>query len=257
MASSADIVFLIDATASMNPVIQGLKNNLKTFFKEITTPSGQNAAPIRDWRAKVVAFRDATADKVWFEDMAFTDDVSTLENALDNVNDTGGGDMPESLLDAIYTIAQMPETGAQGSPEADKWRYVYSTARFVIAITDAAYKDPMTATAPVNCAGMGVDEVITAVENAKIRLVLIHPKTTGDDHGNNIDITGDYEALTNARNAMDMPTVDGSGNEIPLNEFAQSEKFTDLLALLGRTVTRVSTPAAVPAAPESSTLTIN
>ena len=142
MASSADIVFLIDATASMNPVIQGLKNNLKTFFKEITTPSGQNAAPIRDWRAKVVAFRDATADKVWFEDMAFTDDVSTLENALDNVNDTGGGDMPESLLDAIYTIAQMPETGAQGSPEADKWRYVYSTARFVIAITDAAYKDP-------------------------------------------------------------------------------------------------------------------
>jgi hypothetical protein len=104
----------------------------------------------------------------------------------------------------------------------------------------------MTATAPVDCQGADLDTVVTEVENANIRLVLIHPKTTEDDKGNSVDISIDYEALGNARNAMDMPTVDASGNEIPLNEFAQSEKFTDLLALLGRTVTKATPPPAAP-----------
>ena len=56
----ADIVFLMDATGSMGNCIQRLKDNVMVFFRSLTEKvAGANSVvPIKDWRAKVVGFRD-------------------------------------------------------------------------------------------------------------------------------------------------------------------------------------------------------
>ena len=51
-----DIVFLIDATGSMEECIDALKANVNTLVNSISERSQQN--PVKDWRAKVVGFRD-------------------------------------------------------------------------------------------------------------------------------------------------------------------------------------------------------
>ena len=57
----ADIVFLVDATGSMGKCIERLKTNISTFFDEMTSEKG-NGSPLKDWRAKVVGFRDFEED---------------------------------------------------------------------------------------------------------------------------------------------------------------------------------------------------
>ena len=54
----ADIVFLLDATGSMGPCINAVKQNIKTFVQTLTTPTPNGAAVVKDWRAKVMGYRD-------------------------------------------------------------------------------------------------------------------------------------------------------------------------------------------------------
>ena len=57
-----DIVFLMDATSDMMNCIQKVKENLVPFFEALTEDGGTNRIAARDWRAKVVGFRDFEAD---------------------------------------------------------------------------------------------------------------------------------------------------------------------------------------------------
>ena len=54
----ADIVFLLDATGSMGPCINAVKNNIKTFVNTFTMPTPNGPAVVKDWRAKVMGYRD-------------------------------------------------------------------------------------------------------------------------------------------------------------------------------------------------------
>ena len=141
----ADIVFLIDATGSMSGCIEGLKNNLKTFIDELTTPTANGGLPVKDWRAKVMGYRDYEEDGAanWLEDNPFVTEVSQLKLQLSRLQATGGGDEPECLLDALYLAASMPQTEKGEFPEPDKWRYRSSAARIVIIFSDASFKEKM------------------------------------------------------------------------------------------------------------------
>ena len=63
-----DIIFLMDATGSMSPCIEALKNNIATFIETLTTQDPQNPSPVRDWRARVVGYRDVNCDSEPFVD---------------------------------------------------------------------------------------------------------------------------------------------------------------------------------------------
>ena len=43
-----DICFLIDATGSMQPCIDDIKNNIKKFFTMLTTPDANGGVMIND-----------------------------------------------------------------------------------------------------------------------------------------------------------------------------------------------------------------
>jgi len=145
----ADIVFLIDVSGSMAPCIDALRKNIEVFVDTLSRGEGNNAAPVRDWRGKVVGYRDIEAAQgdglPWIVDQPFVRDTGALKAQLASLQAAGGGDEPESLLDALYQVASMEAVpkGSQGEDEG-KWRYRSDAARVVIVFTDASFKETMS-----------------------------------------------------------------------------------------------------------------
>jgi hypothetical protein len=144
----ADIVFVVDVSGSMAPCIDALRQNIETFVDTLSRGDANNAAPVRDWRVKVVGYRDIEAAEAeglpWFIDNPFVRDTATVKSQLSALQASGGGDEPESLLDTLYKVTTM-EAVAKGSQtvEAGKWRYRSDAARVVVVFTDASFKETM------------------------------------------------------------------------------------------------------------------
>ena len=73
-----DIVFLMDTTGSMQPAINDLKKNIKLFFKSLSNGDENGNAVVKDWRARVIGYRDVKVDDAWFINNPFTRDVSEI-----------------------------------------------------------------------------------------------------------------------------------------------------------------------------------
>jgi len=166
-----DIVFLIDITGSMQHCIDALKENIATFVDSLTGKDPNNELPVKHWRAKAVGFRDYTCDTVPLEDNPFVEDAATLKAQLAILSASGGGDEPESLLDAIYKVSRMPQmTKGEQNLDPCKWRYRSDAARVVVAFTDASYHANMTVVFGT------VDDVINAIHENRILLSLYAPE---------------------------------------------------------------------------------
>jgi hypothetical protein len=95
----ADIVFCIDATGSMQPCIESVKTNIGSFVE--TIKSSNPNQPV-DWRARVIGYRDFNVDaEPLVLDMDFVSTPEEIKNQLTRITADGGGDEPESTLDAI------------------------------------------------------------------------------------------------------------------------------------------------------------
>jgi len=141
----AYIVFLIDVSGSMAPAIDALKANIGTFVESLSKGDANSVSPVRDWRAKAVGYRDFEADTQPFMDNPFVNDVEALRTQLAGLQAEGGDDEPESLLDALFKVANMGQTdkGAQSLDPA-RWRYRSDAARVVVVFTDASFKPAMS-----------------------------------------------------------------------------------------------------------------
>ena len=170
-----DICFLLDATGSMQPCIDKIKENIRTFITTLTTPQENGGVCLQDWRACVWGYRDYEYDPkhggAAIEKNCFTSDVSELERQLGSLVAKGGGDEPESLLDALYEVCQMGSTEKECEADPNKWRYSSNAARCIIVMTDASYHPNMTLVP-----GGGLDDVIRLMQQERMRLSLFAPE---------------------------------------------------------------------------------
>ena len=60
---NVDIVFCIDATGSMDNVINIVKDNALHFYDDVTAAMRANNKEISSLRIKIIAFRDYLADR--------------------------------------------------------------------------------------------------------------------------------------------------------------------------------------------------
>lgn len=102
METAADIVFCIDATGSMGPCIESIKNRVDKFARSL-----QSKAEV-DYRLRLIAYRDlhdptAKGDQPWVF-TGFTASADDFRRQLAGVKAEGGGDYrgAESTLDALY-----------------------------------------------------------------------------------------------------------------------------------------------------------
>ena len=198
----ADIVFVVDVSGSMSPCIDALRKNIEAFIDSLSQGGPNNAAPVRDWRAKVVGYRDIEAAQSeglpWIVDNPFVRDTGTLKAQLSTLQAGGGGDEPESLLDALYKVASMEAT-PKGSQTEDpaKWRYRSDAARVVIVFTDASFKETMSIP---EAKGGSLQDVANVVMANRIILSLFAPNFEGYDRLSQIDKSEwevvEYEGLS-------------------------------------------------------------
>ena len=234
-----DIVFLMDATGSMGNCIDKLKENVMVFFKSLTEidPKNQTIPPVKDWRAKVVGFRDVDVDGVnWLEGNSFTRNVGEIERQLAALHADGGGDAPESLLDAIYKVADEPKSG-KGVEQPDAWRHRSEAARAIIAFTDAPYKPKMTAP---GIAGGDTKSLRNLCLQERVLLTIVSPKGI-DDAG--------FEGLAAIRyaNWIGVPrSQTDDTHQSPIDEFVNDEKaLKKTIEVLAKTLTQTMNEVAL------------
>ena len=185
----ADIVFIVDVSGSMKPCIDALRQNIEAFIDSLSKGEGNNAPPVKDWRAKVVGYRDADAAPSeglqWIVDNPFVREASALKSQLSELRAEGGGDEPESLLDALFKTASM-EASPKGSQTEDpgKWRYRSDAARVVVVFTDAPFKETMSIQ---EAKGGSLQDVANIVMANRIILSLFAPNFEGYDRLSQID----------------------------------------------------------------------
>jgi len=185
----ADLVFVVDVSGSMAPCIDALRTNIEAFIDSLSRGDGNNVAPVRDWRGKVVGYRDIESAESeglpWIVENPFVRDVGALKSQLAALKAEGGGDEPESLLDTLYKVASMQASpkGSQ-SEEPEKWRYRSDAARVVIVFTDASFKETMSIP---DAKGGSLQDVANVVMANRIILSLFAPNFEGYDRLSQID----------------------------------------------------------------------
>ena len=99
-----DIVMCIDATGSMTPIIDEVKNNAMTFYQKVIDAMEENDKEVSELRIKVIVFRDYICDSQPMQESEFF--VLPAQNAdfkrfVSGIEASGGGDGPENALEAI------------------------------------------------------------------------------------------------------------------------------------------------------------
>lgn len=106
---SVDVVFCIDATGSMSPVIDLVRNNARNFYGDVMRKMAEKGKKVDHFRIRVIAFRDYAFD----EDAAMLttgffslpEETAAFEEVLNGIQPQGGGDDPEDGLEALgYAI---------------------------------------------------------------------------------------------------------------------------------------------------------
>ena len=102
---NVDLVFCIDATASMGDLINVVKVNAINLYQDIIQTMAQKQKVINKIRVKVIAFRDYIYDR---ENAMLTtrffnlpEEADLLKNLIGQIKAMGGGDDPEDGLEAL------------------------------------------------------------------------------------------------------------------------------------------------------------
>ena len=134
----------------------------------------------------------------WIVDAPFVRDTNQLKAQLAALKAEGGGDEPESLLDALFKAASM-EASPKGSQTEDpnKWRYRSDAARVIIVFTDASFKETMSIQ---EAKGGSLQDVANVIMANRIILSLFAPNFEGYDRLSQIDKSEwevvEYEGLS-------------------------------------------------------------
>ncbi|MBO0588415.1 flagellin [Sporosarcina sp. E16_8] len=152
-----DIVFLIDSTGSMGTAISNVKKNIDSFVNSIST-AGINI------QIGLVDYKDESPTDGGIKSVVypFTSNVDDFKIYLDELVANGGGDFPESGLEAIH--------------EALKYPFRESASKNFILITDAMVHDNDDGDGGDGKSIYDIEEIAKRLSVATIKLNVIGPK---------------------------------------------------------------------------------
>jgi hypothetical protein len=114
LSYAVDIVFCIDVTGSMTPIIDQVKANALRFYDDVQSNLTEKGKNVDQLRVRVLAFRDFKADgaAALQESPFFTLPAERAEfsDFVNGLIAEGGGDAPESGLEAVALAVNSPWT---------------------------------------------------------------------------------------------------------------------------------------------------
>ena len=124
ISGQADIVFVIDTTGSMSSAINNVVSNIDGFVDELSASSVKANFALID-------FKDITCSEETYLVMngstPWFDDVAAFKEKINSLYVTGGGDGPETPIDALAMAEQLT--------------FRQNANKFIILVTDADYKN--------------------------------------------------------------------------------------------------------------------
>jgi hypothetical protein len=128
---AVDIVFCIDCTGSMQPYLESVKRSATEFHRLLEEKMAVKNKGIRQLRVRIIAFRDigeeADESIVATNFFSLPDEVASFNTFVSKLSAGGGGDEPESALEALALAIQSPWERTM-----DKRRHI------VVVCTDAS-----------------------------------------------------------------------------------------------------------------------
>ncbi len=114
LSYAVDIVFCVDVTGSMTPILDAVKANALRFYEDVQTNLTDKGKNVDQLRVRVLAFRDFSADP----DSALTEsgffplpeEQVAFSRFVSELTAEGGGDAPESGLEALALAINSPWT---------------------------------------------------------------------------------------------------------------------------------------------------
>jgi len=114
LSYAVDIVFCIDVTGSMTPILDKVKANALRFYGDVQSNLTAKGKHIDELRVRVVAFRDIVADgEAALQESPFFElpgEESGFSSFVNGLFAEGGGDAPESGLEAVALAMTSPWT---------------------------------------------------------------------------------------------------------------------------------------------------
>jgi hypothetical protein len=114
LSYAVDIVFCIDVTGSMTPIIDAVKANALAFYDDVQTNLTEKGKNVAQLRVRVVAFRDFVADgDAAIDESPFyplPDERGAFSEFVNGLIAQGGGDAPENGLEAVALAINSPWT---------------------------------------------------------------------------------------------------------------------------------------------------
>ena len=114
LSYAVDIVFVIDVSGSMAPIIDAVKANALGFYDDVQTNLTAKGKNVTQLRVRVVAFRDFAADgEAALEESPFyalPTERNGFSEFVNGLVPQGGGDAPESGLEAVALAVNSPWT---------------------------------------------------------------------------------------------------------------------------------------------------
>ena len=116
---NVDFVFCIDATASMTPIIELVKQKAISFYSDVSNAMAHKSKIIDQMRIRIIAYRDYAVDgdgaMMVTEFFNFPHDAAVFNEAVYSIQAKGGGDEPEHGLEALaYAIKSKWAPANQG-----------------------------------------------------------------------------------------------------------------------------------------------
>lgn len=99
-----DIVMCIDATGSMAPILNEVKNSAMSFYEKFEDAMEEADKTVDALRVKVIVFRDYICDSEPMTESRFfylPNDREEFRDFVASIEASGGGDTPECALEAI------------------------------------------------------------------------------------------------------------------------------------------------------------
>lgn len=180
---AVDIVFCIDVTGSMSPVLGTVKEGALTFHKRLEDAMAAKGKAISQLRLRVIAYRDFAdnasdaieASEFW----RIPDQTEEFESFIRRQRASGGGDEPESGLEALAMAVK------------SDWERGLDRRRHVIAVFTDASAHPLGTGSGARTYPAGlpasIDDLFemwgyatsqqAVMENAAKRLLLFAPDT--------------------------------------------------------------------------------
>jgi hypothetical protein len=114
LSYAVDIVFCIDVTGSMTPILDAVKANALRFYDDVQANLTDKGKNVDELRVRIIAFRDFTADaETALQESSFfalPDERTVFSAFVDGLVPEGGGDAPESGLEAVALAINSPWT---------------------------------------------------------------------------------------------------------------------------------------------------